>query len=292
MDSQTKTETLFFETSTTIKAARSSLKKANDLGGKEWTRYSISVWNDIGKTSEEAKLHHPAMFPGALVERILRCFTSEAEKVVLDPFCGSGATLVAAKRMGKVGLGFEVAKEYQRLSSERLLHTQSRLFSTGEEPEAKIYPCDARTMGKYLSPDSVDICVTSPPYWDILSRKRTADSKPVRDYAGSDGDLSKLSHYQLFIEELSAVFQQVQRVLKPGSYCVVIVMDIRKQEKFYPYHADLTARLCRDDVGFLLDDIVIWDRRQEYNNLRPLGYPTTFRINKVHEYILIFQKPK
>ena len=69
-------------------------------------------------------------------------------------------------------------------------------------------------------------------------------------------------------------------------------MDIRKQEKFYPYHADLTARLCRDDVGFLLDDIVIWDRRQEYNNLRPLGYPTTFRINKVHEYILIFQKPK
>ena len=45
------------------------------------------------------------------------------------------------------------------------------------------------------------------------------------------------------------------------------------------------------DVGFLFDDIIIWDRRRDYNNLRPLGYPSVFRINKVHEYILIFQKP-
>ena len=45
------------------------------------------------------------------------------------------------------------------------------------------------------------------------------------------------------------------------------------------------------EIGFLLDDIIIWDRRQEYNHLRPLGYPSVFRINKVHEYILIFKKP-
>jgi hypothetical protein len=44
------------------------------------------------------------------------------------------------------------------------------------------------------------------------------------------------------------------------------------------------------EVGFTLDDIIIWDRRREYNNLRPLGYPTVFRVNKVHEFILIFQK--
>ena len=51
---------------------------------------------------------------------------------------------------------------------------------------------------------------------------------------------------------------------------------------------DITTKLR--EIGFTLDDIIIWDRRQEYNNLRPLGYPNVFRVNKVHEFILIFQK--
>jgi hypothetical protein len=45
------------------------------------------------------------------------------------------------------------------------------------------------------------------------------------------------------------------------------------------------------EIGFILDDIIIWDRRREYNNLKPLGYPFVFRVNKIHEYILIFLKP-
>jgi len=45
-------------------------------------------------------------------------------------------------------------------------------------------------------------------------------------------------------------------------------------------------------IGFIYDDIIIWDRRHEYNNMRPLGYPAVFRVNKAHEFILIFQKPK
>jgi hypothetical protein len=36
---------------------------------------------------------------------------------------------------------------------------------------------------------------------------------------------------------------------------------------------------------------MIWDRQKEYNNMRPLGYPYSFIVNKVHEYILIFKKP-
>jgi len=40
----------------------------------------------------------------------------------------------------------------------------------------------------------------------------------------------------------------------------------------------------------IFDDIIIWDRQQDYNNMKPLGYPYKYRINKVHEYILIFIK--
>lgn len=262
--------------------------RANDLDGKEWTRYSISVWNDIRKTPEESKLGHPAMFPGALVERLLLCFTRDSQNVVLDPFSGSGATLVAAKKLGKIGIGFEVAKDYYELAQQRL--KQPGLFIAGYE--ARVYHCDARLMFNHIAPESADICITSPPYWDILSRKRSADSKAIRDYAQGDGDISRIEDYKSFLSALAEVFRQVNRALKPGAFCLVVVMDIRKQDKFYAFHADLASRLCAEDVGFFLDDTIVWDRRQEYNNLRPLGFPTTFRINKIHEYILIFRKPK
>ena len=57
---------------------------------------------------------------------------------------------------------------------------------------------------------------------------------------------------------------------------------------FFPFHSDLATRM--QALGFVYDDLILWDRRQEYNNLRPLGYPYRFRVNKVHEFLLIFQK--
>jgi hypothetical protein len=40
--------------------------RLNELDGKTWTRYSISIW-DISKTAEEARLKHPALFPKELL---------------------------------------------------------------------------------------------------------------------------------------------------------------------------------------------------------------------------------
>ncbi len=65
-------------------------------------------------------------------------------------------------------------------------------------------------------------------------------------------------------------------------------MDIRKKSNFFPLHMDLAIELKQR--GYIFDDIIIWDRQSDYNNMRPLGYPYKFRINKVHEYILIFAK--
>ena len=57
-------------------------KKLNDLDGKDWLRYSISVW-DIVKTPEERKLHHPAMFPLELCERLIKIFTKKGSRADL-----------------------------------------------------------------------------------------------------------------------------------------------------------------------------------------------------------------
>ena len=46
------------------------------------------------------------------------------------------------------------------------------------------------------------------------------------------------------------------------------------------------------EIGFELDEYVIWDRQRDYNNMKTLGYPYVYRFNRVHEFICIYQKKK
>ena len=118
--------------------------------------------------------------------------------------------------------------------------------------------------------------------------KRSADKKENISYSQKKNDMGNIPEYQDFIHELGILFSKVNRVLKSGAYCLVNVMDIRKKSVFYPLHSDLATELQK--YGYIFDDIIIWDRQQDYNNMKPLGYPYKYRINKVHEYILIFIK--
>lgn len=275
---------IFSVVGTTMKRER---QKANELDGKAWLQHSISVWSDIRKSPEELRLSHPAMFPSQLPRRIMEMLLTGDKKRVLDPFVGTGSTLVAAKQIGKEGYGFEISKEYVEIATLRL-GAQQEMF-VGETPKQKIWLEDANNLDKYIETNSIDICITSPPYWDILQQKRSVDNKQVRDYKETENNLGCINDYYVFLAALKKVFEKVFKVLKNGAYCVVVVMDIRKKNKFYPYHLDIIKFM--QEIGFIFDDIIIWDRRQEYNNLKPIGYPSVFRINKVHEFILLFQKP-
>ena len=270
----------------------SAAKRANNLDGKQWLRNSISIWSDISKTPEEIALKHPAMFPAQLATRLIESLTNSEQKVVLDPFSGVGSTVVAAEMLGKRGIGLDISPEYVDKARQRPL-PGSGLFpgdgnlTTGER---QLYAADANDLLEYVAPASVDLVITSPPYWDILLQRRSVDAKEIRNYGDSAADLGRIADYREFIDALGGVFAKALIALKPGCYCCVVVMDLRKGKQFFPFHSDLAVKM--QETGFLYDDLVIWDRRQEYNNLRPLGHPSVFRINKVHEYILIFQKPK
>jgi DNA modification methylase len=257
-----------------------SAKRANSLDGKTWARNSISVWSDIRKSKEELKLKHPALFPAQLVERIIGCFLPPRGRIVLDPFCGLGSTIVAAQNLGKVGLGLDINPEYVKAARARLGRKRNG---------CRVIRANAADVLKHVKRGSVDLVITSPPYWDVLTRRRSADGKAVRNYGDSSDDLGRIADYGEFLTALRRVFAEVLLALKPGAYCAVIVMDVRKRDRFYPLHSDLAAAM--QAAGYLWDDLIIWDRRQEYNNFRPLGYPAVFRINKAHEYVLIFQKP-
>ncbi len=263
-------------------------RRCNELDGKTWTRYSISIWSDIRKTAAEMGMGHPAAFPLQLAERCIEIFTAGPGEVVLDPFAGSGTTLIAASNLGRRGLGLELYPHYLPLFEERM---RKEAREGGERPGLKpqLIQGDARQLNRLLPVTAVDFVLTSPPYWDVLLARRSADRRERRFYGDDPADLGQSGDYGTFLKELQSVFGQVFQVLKPGRCCVVVVMDLRKKNLFYPLHMDLALALR--ETGFLLDDIIIWDRRHEYSSLRPLGYPSVFRVNKVHEYLLIMQKP-
>lgn len=75
---------------------------------------------------------HPAQKPTELIERLLEVCQGET---ILDPFLGSGTTAVAAKKLGRHFLGFEISEEYCRIARERiaLVEAQPTLFE--ERPE-------------------------------------------------------------------------------------------------------------------------------------------------------------
>lgn len=260
-------------------------ERINTLNGKEWLQHSFSIWKDIQKNKEEWALKHPAMFPVMLAERLIDTFTNAKNQFILDPFMGSGSTLIAAQNKGLKGIGFEINKEYISMAKNRLNNVYKTMFINNNY---EIFNNSATDLDKYISPNSIDLTITSPPYWDILNRKRSADRKIIRNYSNSNIDFGNINDYDQFLLALQNVFKKVYNVTKPRRYCIVIVMDIRKNSTFYPFHSDLANKMS--EINFSLKDIIIWDRQKEYNNMRPLGYPYSFVVNKVHEYLLIFQK--
>lgn len=259
--------------------------KTNNLSGKEWLENSFSIWRNLGKNEEERKLGHPAIFTVKLASKVIDTFCKPDGGLVLDCFAGSGTTLVAGLLKDKDVIGFDLNPEYRKLYLQRAKERYG-FFDIDLEPTYIVG--DSRELSSHMAPNSVDLCLTSPPYWDVLNQKRSADYKENINYSDSASDLGNMSDYQEFLNSLTLVLKEVYTVLKPKAYLIVNVMDLRKKDKFYPLHFDATN--CAQEAGFKFEDIIIWDRQQEYNNMRPLGYPFKFIVNKVHEYLLIFRK--
>lgn len=62
---------------------------------------------------------HPCIYPTPMIERIIKMTTQKGD-VVLDPFLGSGTTLVAARKQGRIGLGIELDERYKDIIDKRI----------------------------------------------------------------------------------------------------------------------------------------------------------------------------
>jgi len=75
-----------------------------------------SVW----EFAPDRKNPHPAPFPIVLPLRCIMSFMDEQSGIVIDPYSGSGSTLIAAKLLNKNYIGIDLTEEYKQMSIERL----------------------------------------------------------------------------------------------------------------------------------------------------------------------------
>jgi len=101
------------------------IKEKSKLTTEEWQKWAInSIWEmQPAKAKAEG---HPAPFPKELPTRLIKLYSFWGD-IVLDPFAGTGTTLLAAQELGRKSIGFELNPEYIKLINKKLNAYTSQL---------------------------------------------------------------------------------------------------------------------------------------------------------------------
>lgn len=271
----------------------------NGLTPKEWTRLSKSVWpaREVSSAREWYHLEHGATFSVALAERVIQIYTKKGD-LVLDPFVGVGTTLIAARNLGRRGIGIELYENFVKIAEQIL--SQKTLIKT---PEQTIICGDCRNLLKWVEPSSVQLMFTSPPYANFIYRSIEDRQKThktswlvlknvsvVKPYGEDPRDFGNLP-YDNFLEEMKELMKKLLIITKPGGYNVWVVKDHRDPQggrPIIPVHSDF-ARIG-EEVGFVYHDLIIWDQNEQ-RSLVLLGYPSVFYVNINHTFLVVLRKP-
>ncbi len=97
----------------------------SDIGKEEFMDWTNGVWTFNGESKK--RIGHPAPFPRELPRRCIKLFSYLGD-IVLDPFLGSGTTLIEACLNNRIGIGVDVDKHYYQLAQRRLEEFTPALF--------------------------------------------------------------------------------------------------------------------------------------------------------------------
>lgn len=287
------------------KIAKQRERSFNGLSATEWAALSSSVWNDVSSTRAKKHLDHGATYPEKLCDRLINMY-SKCGDVVLDPFLGTGTTVISAIKNKRYGLGIELTDRFFVVANEAVNQTVETtipsLFDLNPLGEHRIIQGDCGEVLKTIDSDSVQLTITSPPYADLIHKvvedrnKTHKNSRFVNEnhattnlYSDDARDLGNMPLTQ-YLERVEAIMRELFRVTKKGGYNAWVVKDFRDTKHGIPY-VDLHSAIATAGAkaGFTYHDLIIWDQNA-HRKLVLLGYPSVFYVNQNHSYIVIMRK--
>jgi len=181
----------------------------------------------------------------------------------------------------------EPQKAIPAIAKDPALCAQIEHVVSGLETQHVLYNADSRQLD--IAEESVDLVMTSPPYWTL------------KKYNDHEDQLGDVADYEQFLDELDHVWRRAYRALVPGGRLVVVVGDVNVARRAYgrhlvfPLHASIQER-CRH-IGFDNLAPIIWYKiaNAQYE-MGPGGFfgkpfePNGVVKNDV-EYILFQRKP-
>ncbi len=252
-------------------------KEESKLTKEEWKEFTKSVWQIANVSHED----HPAVFPQEIPHRLIKLFSMVGE-VVLDPFCGTGTTGVAALNLKRHFVGADSSAAYVKIANRGL-------SSILAETQFSVSRIDARRLSN-IPNGSVDLIITSPPYWNKA------------DYEHNSFNLGCLDQYNKFLVGMRDAFREMYRVMRDGRRVCIVTANVNQ----YSEHGLLTFPIASDyvklmqEVGFYIVNEIVWSKDKtggewgSFGRQRPIfgsyPYPPHFYFKNIHEYIIIVRK--
>ena len=268
----------------------------NYLTGKQWVKHTISWFSLKIRPRKDSELEHPGKYPAELCERFIEFF-SKKEQWIIDPFLGVGSTLISAKTLGRNGVGIELNPEFAEIAKK--LHQDPLTHSTLPDTKQKVIIGDSSNLDRVLvenkfEKEQFQVCMTSPPYWNMLSKGRGGSNSQHRrrlekvlklTYSELENDIGNIESYEEYLNKIGNIFKLLQPFMRKKGWVIIIAQNILDEEGIMrPIAWDLARELSNI---YVLKQEQIWCQTDKLTGI--WGYPKTYISNVHHHYCLIFQ---
>jgi len=200
--------------------------KINDLNLNRWKEYQDIITDSLWILDKRDRSGaHNANYWGNFVPQIpnqfLRRYTKRGEWI-LDPFLGSGTTLIECRRLARNGIGVELLPEVVELANKNISLEPNKYNVKTEIINANSIELDFKLELKKRGIQSVQFLIMHPPYWDIIRFSKNAN------------DLSNAKSLEEFLKMFGRVVDNTYDVLDKNRYFAVVIGDKYSQGEWIP----------------------------------------------------------